>query len=58
MVMQDPPRSAARRPVLRVLELDGTGELRPAQVGSVRIERGSVCVSAAKFANPVKRAER
>jgi len=35
----------SRRQALHVLGLDGTGELWPAEVGAVRLERGSVCVS-------------
>lgn len=45
--MANPPRpTVSRRQVLRVLALDGTGELCPAQVGALSLERGSICIRA------------
>ena len=35
----------SRRQAFQLLGLDGNGELWPAEVNRVRVERGSVCVS-------------
>ena len=36
----------SRRQAFHLLGLDGTGELWPAKVGLVRVDRGGVCVCA------------